>query len=208
MDDALGTSDVDFISALRAGDESAFALLVDRYLGSMKRVALLFVADPAVADEVIQETWIGVLRGLDRFEGRSSLKTWIFTILTNRAKTYGQREGRYVPIDLSTDEAEPAVPPGRFRPTEPWIDHWTTFPTSWDDIPEARLLSNETRRVIRDAIASLPPGQQEVIVLRDLEGWDSTAVCNALDLSETNQRVLLHRARSKVRAALERYFEA
>jgi RNA polymerase sigma-70 factor, ECF subfamily len=201
-------SDIDLLQALRGGDESAFTLLVDRYLASMKRVAMLFVAEPAVADEVIQETWIGVLRGLDRFEGRSSLKTWIFSILTNRAKTYAQREGRYVAIDFSNDEAEPAIPPERFRPEGQWKDHWTTFPRSWDNIPEVRLLSSETQAVIWQTIDRLPQGQRDVIVLRDIDGWSSEEVCNTLELSETNQRVLLHRARSKVRQALEQYFEA
>lgn len=198
--------DHQLIESLRRGDEAAFLALVERYQSSMKRVALLFVNDPAHADEVVQETWIAVLRGLGGFEGRSSLKTWIFSILANRAKTTAQREGRYLPLTVSTDDEEPAVSPDRFDPPgTQWAGHWTSFPISWDSIPEERLLSGETRDIIRRVIDRLPSGQREVIVLRDIEGWSSEEVCNALELSETNQRVLLHRARSKVRRALEEY---
>ena len=199
------TSDHDLIAALRAGEENAFVEVVDCYLPSMQRVALMFVSSPAVADEVIQETWIGVLRGLEKFEARSSLKTWIFTILTNRAKTHAQREGKYITFDAEAVD-EPAVDPERFRPAgAPYEGHWWTLPTGWDDLPEQRLLSGETQFVIQLAIDSLPHGQREVIILRDVEGWSSEAVCNDLDITETNQRVLLHRARSKVRQALENY---
>jgi RNA polymerase sigma-70 factor (ECF subfamily) len=208
-DSATSASDADLelLDALRKGDEAAFMTLVDRYQSSMKRIALLFVSDPALADEVIQDAWIGVLRGLSTFQGRSSLKTWIFSILTNRAKTIARREGRYVPLASSDSDYEPAVSPDRFDPpgTE-WAGHWTTFPASWDTIPEARLLSDETQALIRRVIDALPPGQMRVIVLRDVEGWSSEEICNALEITETNQRVLLHRARSKVRQALEDYF--
>lgn len=202
------------ITALRTGDEAAFVTLIDKYHPSLVRLAMIFVDDPAVAEEVVQETWVAVLTGLDRFEGRSSLKTWIYSILTNRAKTRGQREGRTIPFSamgtLDDDAPEPSVAPDRFEPVgREWGNHWkdTTEPGDWDSIPEARLLSMETRTVIQKAIDSLPPNQREVITLRDVLGWSSEEVCNVLELSETNQRVLLHRARSKVRQALEKYLE-
>ncbi len=206
-------ADLQTVEALRRGDEAAFVRLVEAYQASMLRLAMLFVQDRAVAEEVVQEAWVGVLRGLARFEGRSSLKTWIFRILTNGAKTRGQREGRSVPFSLLGDvdlEPEgPSVEPERFlpadHPKEP--HHWVSFPHSWDAVPEERLLARETLSTVRAAIESLPPAQREVITLRDVEGWPSGEVCNVLGISESNQRVLLHRARSKVRRALERYFD-
>jgi RNA polymerase sigma-70 factor (ECF subfamily) len=187
--------------------------LVDQYHTSLVRLAMMYVPDRAVAEEAAQETWLGVLRGLDQFEGRSSLKTWIFRILTNRAKTRGQREARSIPYsDLWNPDEEPddpAVAPERFHPADHprWPHHWTTSPGDWNQIPEERLLSQETRAVIQTAIEALPPAQREVITLRDIEGWSSEEVCSALEISETNQRVLLHRARSKVRCALEQYID-
>jgi RNA polymerase sigma-70 factor (ECF subfamily) len=204
--------DLRLIAALRSGDETAFAAVVDQYSPSMLRVALLYVSEQAVAEEVVQEAWIGVLRGLDRFEGRSSLKTWIFTILTNRAKTRAQREGRYVPLpafdDSLDDPTESAVSSERFRPEgDVWAGHWAEglAPRDWDSLPEEALLSQEARATIFRAIDALPPNQRQVIRLRDVEGWSSEEVCNVLAISETNQRVLLHRARSRVRQALEDY---
>jgi RNA polymerase sigma-70 factor (ECF subfamily) len=192
------------VARLRARDEGAFAELVDRYGPSMRRLALTFVRSPAVADEVVQESWLGVLRGIDRFEGRSSLKTWIFRILTNTAKTRSERERRSVPfssLELEAGEDDPSVDPGRFL-----LDGaWATPPAAWDAVPEAQLLATETREVIDRAIAALPAGQRAVITLADVEGWPAAEIRNVLELSETNQRVLLHRARSKVRAALEEY---
>jgi RNA polymerase sigma-70 factor (ECF subfamily) len=153
---------------------------------------------------------VAVLRGLDRFEGRSSLKTWIFTILTNRAKTRAGRESRYVPLDLTGElNPEPAVEPERFRSPDGsgGPGHWRPedMPQSWDSVPEDRLLSQETRSLIMSAIDALPPNQREVIRLRDVQGFSAAEVCNLLELSETNQRVLLHRARARVRRALEPY---
>jgi len=153
-----------------------------------------------------------VLQGLNRFEGRSSLKTWIFRILTNCAKTRARREGRSVPFsslsEFSIDHPEPAVDPARFRgPDQEWPGHWISFPHNWNEIPEERILSQETRACIQVAINALPPGQREVITLRDIEGWSSDETCDLLGVSEANQRVLLHRARSRVRRALEKYFE-
>jgi RNA polymerase sigma-70 factor (ECF subfamily) len=198
-------ADQDLIESLRAGEETAFMELVECYLPTMQRVALMFVSSPGIADEVIQETWIAVLRGLNGFEARSSLKTWIFSILTNRARTCAQREGKYITFDIEVID-EPAVEPERFRPPgAPYEGHWWTLPTGWDDLPEQRLLSGETQAVIQRAIGALPRGQREVMVLRDVEVWSSEEVCNVLEISEANQRVLLHRARSKVRQALEMY---
>jgi RNA polymerase sigma-70 factor (ECF subfamily) len=206
----MSSDELELIAALRRGDEAAFMALVERYQASMVRVALMYVADRATAEEVVQETWLGVLRGLDRFQGRSSLRTWLFRILTNRAKTRGTRDRRVVPFSaLATavdDADEPAVEPERFYPAD-HEDHgwWVSHPQSWQDLPERRLLAEETRAKIADAIAALPPNQRAVIALRDIEGWSSDEVCNVLGITETNQRVLLHRARSKTRGALERY---
>jgi RNA polymerase sigma-70 factor, ECF subfamily len=202
MDDAA------VIDALRAGDESAFAELMRMYNASLLRVAQIYVASRAVAEDVVQDTWIAVLNGIDRFEGRSSLKTWIFRILTNIAKTRGQREGRTVPFSaLERPEMVPdaAVEPSRFLPAdhERWPGHWASKP---EQFPEERLLAAETLAVVERAIEGLPPAQRAVISLRDLEGWSAEEARNALGVSETNQRVLLHRARAKVRQALEDYF--
>jgi len=202
--------ELNLIEALRAGDERAFERLVAEYHASMLRLALSFVRNRAVAEEVVQETWLGVLNGLDRFEGRSSLKTWIFRILTNRAKTRGEREGRTVPFSSLAEPGEegPSVEPERFSgPDHRWAGHWAAYPERWETVPERKLLSSEARTRIDDAIAGLPPSQRAVITLRDVTGLTSEEVCNVLELSETNQRVLLHRARSKVRAVLEDYFK-
>jgi RNA polymerase sigma-70 factor (ECF subfamily) len=203
--------DLEFVRLLRSGDEAAFMRLVDSLGPSMLRIAQMYVPSRAVAEEVVQEAWLGVLKGLDRFEGRSSLRTWILRILVNVAKTRGVRERRSAPFssfeEAAAGSGEPAVSPDRFL-TEgaKWAGHWSLEPAPWD-APEQRVLGAETRSVVERVIATLPPGQAEVIRLRDVEGWSSEEVRNALALSETNQRVLLHRARSKVRRALERYFE-
>ena len=198
--------DAEIVEALRAGDEATFAALVAQYGASMLRVAQMYVRTRAVAEEVVQEAWLGVLRGIDSFEGRSSLKTWIFRILTNTAKTRGEREGRSIPFSaLEGAGDEPAVEPERFQAEGRWTGHWAAPPSPWRDVPESRLLGAETRQVVARAIADLPPAQATVITMRDVEGFSSEEVCNALDVSETNQRVLLHRARSKVRRALEDY---
>ncbi len=200
------------VDALRRGDEAAFAWLLDRYDGSLRRLARTYVPSAAVADEVVQETWLGVIRGIDRFEERSSVKTWLYRILMNVARTHGVREHRSIPFSSAAgaleEGAEPAVAAERFQGAgERNPGHWAFPPTPWDEAPEDRLLSNETLGVVAAAVEQLPDAQREVITLRDLEGWSSADVCNALSLSETNQRVLLHRARSKVRRALEGHFE-
>lgn len=204
--------DVTLLQALRQGDETAFAQLIDHYHSSLLRLAMTFVSSPAVAEEVVQETWIGVLEGIGRFEGRSSLKTWIFQILTNQAKTRGVRERRnapFSPLGPSPEEPEvPAVDPSRFHTSGYWVDHWNSLPRYWEDeTPERLFLSKEGLAQIEKAISALPPTQRQVITLRDVEGLNAVEVCNILSIGETNQRVLLHRARSQVRRALEKYFE-
>jgi RNA polymerase sigma-70 factor (ECF subfamily) len=199
--------DVALLAALRRGDEVAFDTLIDRYHPSLVRIATLFVRDYGVAEEVAQETWIGVLRGLNRFEGRSSFRTWLFGILANQAKRRGERERRTIPFSaLARPPAgeEAAVDPERFLPSGvEWAGHWASPPAPWELAPEDAVISKEARREIEAAIAALPPNQRTVITLRDVEGWEAAEVCNALGLSQTNQRVLLHRARSRVRQALE-----
>jgi RNA polymerase sigma-70 factor (ECF subfamily) len=200
-------ADAALAAALRAGDEAAFRGLVLRHHAALVRLARASVSSHAVAEEVAQETWLAVIQGIDRFEGRSSLKTWVFRILTNTAKTRAQREGRVIPFSSLQDPGrvpEAAVDADRFLP-----DDDARHPGAWAAppvaLPEERLLAAETRARIAAAIEELPANQRAVITLRDVEGWDSAAVCNALDLTEVNQRVLLHRARAKVRNALEDY---
>ena len=204
--------DLSLIEQLRAGNEAAFEDLIERYAPAMLRLAMLYVRARAAAEEVVQETWLAVLEGLGRFEGRSSLKTWMFHILTYRAKTHAQRESHSIPfsslLDYDTEFPEPAVDQERFWP----VDHqssgrWASFPSTWQEMPEERLLSQETRACIDRAIAAMPPAQREIISLRDIEGWTAEETCAFLGISEVNQRVLLHRARSKVRTLLEHYFE-
>ncbi len=205
--------DARLLEGLRAGDEAAFRQLVDAYGPMLLRLAMMHVPSRAVAEEVVQDTWLAVLNGIDRFEGRSSLKTWITSILLNTARTRGERERRTLPFSLlrgrdPDGRDEPAVPPSRFqgrRGEQPGA--WARPPVDWGP-PEERLSSDAARQVLLEAIAALPPRQRDVIALRDISGWSAEEVRNALDLSETNQRVLLHRARSKVRAALEKHYEA
>jgi RNA polymerase sigma-70 factor (ECF subfamily) len=201
-------SDEALLRRLRAGDETAFMDLVGRYGPLMLRIALSHVSSRSVAEEVVQEAWLGVLTGLDRFEGRSSLKTWIMRIAANQARSRGERERRTVPVSaLGDDEDGPAVEPSRFRPFDDprYPGGWARPPQDW---PEQHLLAGETLQLVRDAIAGLPPRQQEVILLRDVEGWEPDEISDALGLSPGNQRVLLHRARSTVRGRLEDYLEA
>jgi RNA polymerase sigma-70 factor (ECF subfamily) len=207
------TDDDVLVDALLQGDADAFAWLLDTYDAPLRRLARMYVATDAVAQDVVGDTWVAVIRGLERFERRSSLKTWLFRILMNIARTRGAREHRTVPFSSAAgalDEgAGPAVDPSRFLspddPRQPGA--WAAPPVPWDEKPEATLLAKETLAGIGAAIAELPPAQQEVITLRDVEGWSAPEVCNALDISETNQRVLLHRARAKVRQACENLLE-
>lgn len=199
------------IDALRRGDETAFTHLVDHYHASLRRVARLYVSNRAVAEEIVQDTWLGVIQGLWAFEGRSSLKTWIFRILINRAKTRAVREGRTVPIARFDEEVEAAAPVATdcFQPAEhrAGLGSRTHRQPDLEASPERRLLGREAREHLQNAIEALPEHQRLVLILRDVEGCSTEEVCNALGFQETNIRVLLHRARAKVRAALEPYLE-
>jgi RNA polymerase sigma-70 factor (ECF subfamily) len=177
------------------------------YGAAMLRVAQMYVSSRAVAEEVVQEAWLGVLKGIGRFEGRSSLKTWLFRIVANTAKTRGMREARSIPFSALGDAGdESPVDPDRFLGSgERFPGHWAVPPESWAGAPEGRLLARETLEVIERTIEQLPPAQRAVITMRDVQGFTADEVRNALDLTETNQRVLLHRARSRVRNALEEY---
>jgi len=185
------------VAQLRAGDERAFMKLVTEYTPGMRRLALTFVRSAGVADEVVQEAWLGVLNGIDRFEGRSSLRTWIYRIVANVARTRGVREARSTPFSSLEDEGGASVEPERFVAD----GHWAAPIEPWQSV-----LDSEMRALVERAIEQLPEQQRQVIELRDVQGWSSLEVCSVLDLSETNQRVLLHRARTKVRMALEQYF--
>jgi RNA polymerase sigma-70 factor (ECF subfamily) len=208
----LSYEDAVLVDALRDGDEAAFVELVRRYRALMLQVARLYVPNQAIAEEVVQEAWLGVLNGISRFQGRSSFKTWLFRILTNTAQTRAARERRSVPFSslaqTEVETGEPSVDPDRFIPQgERWSSYWATSPTRFDEQPEAHLFSSETVAVARTAIDALPPAQRPVITMRDVVGFSPDDVCAALGLSESNQRVLLHRARARVRRALELHFE-
>lgn len=198
-DDAL-------VRALKDGDEQLFGELVDRWGGMMLRLALAHVAPRAIAEEVVQDAWLTVLRSLDRFEGRSAFRTWVLGIVVNLARARARAERRAA---ARSSDAGRSVDPARFLPADHprWPHHWATEPVAWQT-PEQELLAGEVRQVILDAIEALPATQREVLVLRDVEGFTGPEVCNALALTDTHQRVLLHRARSRVRAALERYLAA
>jgi RNA polymerase sigma-70 factor, ECF subfamily len=210
---AVERSDRELVAALRRGDREAFAEIVDAWSPALLRLARLHVPSHAVAEEVVQESWLAVLRGLDRFEERASLRTWVTSIVLNQARTHGHRERRMVPFASMRrryDEGrdEPAVDPDRFqRPGDERPGWWASPPASWGE-PEAWLEAEQTRAVLVRAVADLPPRQREVITLRDVLGWSEAEACTVLEVTEGNERVLLHRARSKVRAALERHFAA
>jgi RNA polymerase sigma-70 factor (ECF subfamily) len=186
------------LERLRAGDEAAFETLVERHDGALRRVARTFVRTPSAADDVVQETWLGVIHGLSAFEGRSSLRTWIFRILVNRARTRAVRDARSVPFSALEHDNAPAVEPAAFGAD----GRWTSAPPRLECDPEGSLLSGELREHLLLAVDELPPAQRAVITLRDLVGVSSEEVCELLELSDGNQRVLLHRARTRVRAAL------
>jgi RNA polymerase sigma-70 factor (ECF subfamily) len=203
------TVETDLLTRLRAGDERAFEMLVQRHHRTMLAVARQHVSTRAVAEEVVQEAWLGVLKGIDRFEGRSSLATWILRIVVNVGKTRGVREARTVPYAaLAGADDEVAVEPERFRgPGDQYPGGWWAFPEDWSRLPEQALLQRETLKVVTDAIEELPPLQRSVIAMRDIQGCGPEDVCTVLDITDGNQRVLLHRARSRVRAALERHID-
>ncbi|MGI8460890.1 MAG: RNA polymerase sigma factor [Solirubrobacterales bacterium] len=204
------TAEEDRLAALRAGDDEAFAGLVEELSPALLRLAMAHVPSRAVAEEVVQDTWLAVINGIDRFEGRSSLRTWVFQILLNTARTRGARERRTVPFASlgGLDDGGRSVDPERFQGRDgSYPGHWARPPVEWSSAEE-RIASDEARDVMLGAIAMLPPRQREVITLRDIQGYSSEDARNALGVEETNQRVLLHRARSKVRQALEEYFDA
>ena len=199
------------IDALRRGDDTAFARLVDRYGASLRRIARLYVSNRAVADEIVQDTWLSVIQGISAFECRSSLKTWIFHILINRAKTRAAREGRTVPMAGLDDPVRAAAPvaPDRFQPGErpAELGRWTPPEPGLEASPERRLLAREARAHLQKAIEALPEHQRLVLILRDVEGCSTKEVGNVLGFREINTRVLLHRAHAKVRMALRPYLD-
>lgn len=205
---ATDPAEAELLAALRQGNEDAFVELIDRYGASMLRVARLRVSSDGVAEEVVQETWLQVLRGLPTFEGRSSLRTWIFVILAHCAGRRARLEGRSVPF-ASLDDDGPTVSPDQFFPPDHprWAACWSSVVDGWAEVPDRVIVASETREVIRRALAGLPEGQRAVMTLRDVEGWGADEVCELLDLTPENQRVLLHRARARVRAVLDRYLE-
>lgn len=203
------TGEIGLVESLRQGDERAFSTLVERYHSLLIRLALAYVHEPAIAEEVAQETWLEVVRGVHRFEGRSTLKTWLCAILVNRARTRATREDRSLPfsaLEQSSGTDDFTVPAAWFDEAGWWASS-AVAPRPWPASPEEQVLSGETRACIVAAIATLPPAQRQVITLRDMQGWSAAEACNVLGLSETNQRVLLHRARYRVRLLLEAYFK-
>lgn len=208
---SAANEDAALVQRLRKRDDAAFVEIVQRHHGSLVRLAQSFVNNRAVAEEVAQETWVAVLQGIDRFEGRSSLKTWIFQILINRSKTRGGREARSINFsamnDMNSESGYSSVDPSRFLSSDD-SQHpggWASQPQQWDMTPEQLLLSEECRTFIEQAIASLPELQKQVITLRDVQGWENEEICAVLGISEANCRVLLHRGRSRVRQTLENY---
>ncbi|MFD1938183.1 MULTISPECIES: RNA polymerase sigma factor [Nonomuraea] len=188
------------VTALRAGDEAMFAVLLDTWSGGLLRVARSYVSTDHSAEEVVQDTWLAVIGGIDCFEGRSSVKTWVYRILVNTAKKRGVRESRTLPWSAFEQDGGSAglgpVPPGG----------WKEVPAAWPT-PEGEALASEVRELIAEALTRLPPRQRIVITLRDVEGCTSDEVCEILEISAANQRVLLHRARATVRDRLADYFE-
>jgi RNA polymerase sigma-70 factor (ECF subfamily) len=200
-------ADLELVQALRAGDERVFAALVDRYSPAMLAVARAHVASREVAEDVVQDTWLALLKGIDGFEGRASLRTWLFRVLVNIAKSRGVREKRTTPTD-AFDTDGPSVSPVHFQAaTDRWPGHWTRFPQQWVESPERSLLADEALELVRHELARLPEQQRRVVALRDVDGFDSVEVCELLDLTAANQRVLLHRGRARLRQALAGYFE-
>ncbi len=202
--------DADVLARLRDGDDAAFAELVDRWSPSMLRIARTYVSTRQAAEDAVQDAWLGVVRGLAAFEGRSLLRTWVFAILVNQARSRGAREARTVPMsDLGPEGAGPTVDPGRFRGRhDPYPDHWTPagVPVQWEGHPEGRALAGEALRLLGTALSTLPPRQRVVVTLRDVQGLTSDEVCDVLGIAAGNQRVLLHRGRAALRARLEDYY--
>ena len=197
VDDAVH-HDHALLARLRAGEEDAFGAFVARHDGALRRVARTFVRTDAAVDDVVQETWLGVIRGLDGFEGRSSLRTWVFSILVNRARSRAVRDARTLPFSALESDDRPTVEPSAFAAD----GRWTSAPPRLDGDPEGEVLSAELRVHLHAAVDALGRDQRAVITLRDLVGLPATEVCELLEISEGNQRVLLHRARARVRTAL------
>jgi len=194
------------LQALRRGDELAFRMLVKELHSTLFRLAMIYSPSRAIAEETVQETWLAVIRGLDGYAGRASLRTWVCRILVNIARRRAGIEARSLPFSTLDDDGDfPAVAPDRFFETGPRPGQWRVMPSDWSRVPEDKLLSWELHGVVAEAIAELPPGQREVITLRDIEGWTTAEVSELLAIEDGNQRVLLHRARSRVRQALENY---
>ena len=210
MSGSSSSDDAALVAALRAGDERAFADLVASLDPTLRRIARQYVSSDAAAADVVGDTWLAVVKGLDRFEGRSSLRTWIVRILMNQARTRGVREHRSVPfssVGPGGDDDLAGFDPDRFAASGPTAGTWVRPPADWSTIPAERLEAAETRAVVEAAIAALPEQQRSVITLRDVEGWSAAEVADALELTDGNQRVLLHRARGAVRRALAEYLE-
>ena len=198
------SDDTALVKALATRDSDAFAYLLDCYHAPLVRLAQQYVPSRAIAEEVVQETWLAVIQGIDRFEQRSSLKTWLFRIMVNIARSRGVKESRSIPFAPSaTLDGDPVVDPHRFRRFGRGRGQWKRPPHPWSE-PEGNALHAETLETIRATVERLPSAQREVLTMRDLLGWSAAEVCDALEVTDANQRVLLHRARSKVRSALER----
>ena len=194
------------LDAIKAGDERAFEALVERHSGAMMHMAMAYVRDRGLAEDVVQETWITFLRGLDRFERKSSLKTWLFGILMNIARARQRREWRLLPFASLSKRDDgvsrgPTVDPDRFAAA----GNWTSLPARWSELPEDKLISTETLSRVQAAIEELPPKLREVLLLRDVAGWSADETAEFLRITPTNQRVRLHRARAAVRQTLEDY---
>lgn len=209
VQDPRWKSEPDLVDAIRCGDGDAFGALVGSLHTPLVRMARIYVP-AALAEEVVQDTWLAVVRAIDKFEGRASLKSWVYRIMLNKVRTLARRESRIVPFAAvgPAVDSSPALDPERLVHPDLGPSYWPAAPTRWDDMPEERLLSGEIAELVAGAIAELPGAQREVVALRDVEGWTSEEVCEALGVSSVNQRVLLHRGRSRIRTVLEEYFDA
>lgn len=212
VSEATADPDADVLARLRQGDDDAFTDLVDRWSPAMLRIARAYVSNTQSAEDAVQDAWLGVIRGLSAFQGRSTLRTWVFTILVNRARTRGSREARTLPTSaLARNGSGPTVDQERFRgPPDRYPDHWTPtgVPTHWEGQPEGRALAREAMHLLEAALSGLPPRQRVVVTLRDVQGLTSDEACELLGISVQNQRVLLHRGRAALRQALEDYYRS
>lgn len=207
----MAQEEASLTARLKQGEEGAFDELVKRHHSALIRMAMGYVADRELAEEVVQDTWMAVIKGLDRFEGRSSLRTWIFGIMIHKAKDRGVREKRHTTFsDFETfdDDREEAVDPSRFHQSGEWTGHWAVPPQPWDEqTPEKLLASQQAVNAMHRAIDALPSTLKAVLILRDVEGVEAKEVCEILKITETNLYVRLHRARERVRQAVEAYLE-